>query len=86
MVTVALKPLYVKKEISKQEYTEINREISRLIYERVGDAGAEALADHDTREKWQKMAGDEVDVAVKNLRANEPAAGSVADDSASSSS
>jgi hypothetical protein len=86
MVTVALKPLYVKKEISKQEYTEINREISRLIYERVGDAGAEALADHNTREKWQKMAGDEVDVAVKNLRANEPAAGSVADDSASSSS
>lgn len=86
MVTVALKPLYVKKEISKQEYTEINRDVSRLIYERVGDAGAEALADQETREKWQSMAGEEVDTAVKNLRANGPAAVSVADDSASSSS
>lgn len=84
MVTVALKPLYVKKEISKEEYTEVNRDISRLLYERVGDAGAEALADQDTREKWQKMAGDEVDGAVKALRANGPA--NIVDDSASSSS
>ncbi|ORY10749.1 hypothetical protein BCR34DRAFT_566361 [Clohesyomyces aquaticus] len=84
MVTVALKPLYAKKEISKDEYTDINRDVSRFLYDRVGDAGAEALADHDTREKWQKMAADEVDTVVKGLRDAAPVA--AAEDSASSSS
>ncbi|KAF2477608.1 uncharacterized protein BDR25DRAFT_206678 [Lindgomyces ingoldianus] len=83
MVTVALKPLYTKKDISKDEYTEINRDISRLLYDRVGDAGAEALTDHDTREKWQKMAVDEVDAVVKTLRLNTVAS---VEDSASTSS
>lgn len=83
MVTVVLKPLYVKKEISKSEYTDINRDVSRLMYDRVGDAGAEALADSETRDKWQKMATDEVEDAVKVLRANGPVS---IDDSASTSS
>lgn len=85
MVTAVLKPLYLKKEVTKEEYTDINRDISRLLYEKVGDAGAAALADQETREKWQRMAGDEVDNAIKALRtivALSPAA----EDSASSSS
>ncbi|KAF2789202.1 hypothetical protein K505DRAFT_253842 [Melanomma pulvis-pyrius CBS 109.77] len=85
MVTVALKPLYIKKDITKDEYTDINRDISRLLYDRVGDAGAEALANHETREKWQKMAVDEVEGAVKALRVNGPVFISVAEDSSSSS-
>lgn len=86
MVTVALKPLYIRKEITKDEYTDINRDISRLLYERVGDLGAEALADHETRDKWQKMAHDEVDSAVNALHIDGAAAGSVgAEDSSSSS-
>jgi hypothetical protein len=86
MVTVALKPLYIKKDITKNEYTDINRDISRLLYERVGDLGAEALANHETRDKWQKMAHDEVDGAVKALRIDGAAAVSVgAEDSSSSS-
>lgn len=67
MVTAVLKPLYLKKDITKEEYTDINRDVSRLLYDKVGDAGATALADQDTREKWQRMAGDEVDNAVKSL-------------------
>jgi hypothetical protein len=56
------------------------------LYEKVGEAGADALADQDTREKWQKMATNEVDVAVKALRAGGAALSPAADDSASSSS
>ena len=87
MVTAVLKPIYLKKEISKVEYTDINRDVSRLLYEKVGEAGADALADQDTREKWQKMAASEVDGAIKTVRANAAVALSpAADDSASSSS
>ena len=85
MVTVALKPLYIKKEITKNEYTDINRDISRLLYDRVGEAGSDALTNHETREKWQKMATDAVEGAVKSLRAEGPATISVAEDSSSSS-
>ena len=87
MVTAALKPLYLRKEVTKVEYTDINRDISRLLYEKVGEAGADALADHDTREKWQRMAIDEVNNAIKVLRAAGASSLSpAADDSASSSS
>ncbi|KNG45373.1 phd and ring finger domain-containing protein [Stemphylium lycopersici] len=87
MVTAVLKPIYLKKEVSKQQYTDVNRDVSRLLYEKVGEAGADALADQDTREKWQKMATTEVDVALKALRADGPSAISpTAEDSASSSS
>ncbi|KAF1937468.1 hypothetical protein EJ02DRAFT_437864 [Clathrospora elynae] len=87
MVTAVLKPIYLKKEVTKEEYTNVNRDISRLLYEKVGDAGADALADRDTREKWQQMASTEVDTAVKVLRAGGTAALSpAAEDSASSSS
>ncbi|EKG12110.1 Zinc finger PHD-type protein [Macrophomina phaseolina MS6] len=69
MVKSALKPLYQQKEVSKDEYTDINMNISRMMYERVG--GAASLADQRTREKWQQVASDEVDKAVKALRTDE---------------
>lgn len=95
MVTFVLKPLYVKKDITKDDYTAINRDISRLLYERVSEEGGEALANQENRERWQKMAVDEVDLAVKARHASRSAdtAMSVAsasissgDDSASSCS
>lgn len=86
MVTAVLKPIYLKKEVTKQEYTDVNRDVSRLLYEKVGEAGADALADQDTREKWQKMATTEVDVALKALRAGGASLSPSAEDSASSSS
>jgi hypothetical protein len=36
MVGAALKPHYRAKTISKDQFTEINRTISRMLYERVG--------------------------------------------------
>lgn len=36
MVGTALKPHYRAKAISKDQFTEINRTISRMLYERVG--------------------------------------------------
>lgn len=87
MVTAVLKPRYVKKDVTKEEYTDINRDVSRLLYDKVGDAGAAALVDQDTREKWQRMASDEVDGAIKALRSADVVALSpAAEDSASSSS
>lgn len=38
MVGAALKPHYRAKAISKDQYTEINRTISRMLYDRVGSA------------------------------------------------
>jgi len=48
MVGAALKPHYRAKSISKDQFTEINRTLSRKLYERVGTAetlGPEARAD-----------------------------------------
>ena len=84
MVTSVLKPLYVKKEVSKDDYTDINRDVSRLLYDRVAEAGADALASQEARDKWQKMAHDEVDNAVKGL-AGSRATGSVATEDPASS-
>jgi hypothetical protein len=69
MVTAPLRPLYQKKEVTKDQYTEINRDVCRLIYDRVGGVGAAALMDQGTRDKWQKMAEQEVHAALKALRA-----------------
>lgn len=87
MVTAVLKPYYLKKEVTKEEYTDINRDISRLLYDKVGEAGADALIDQATREKWQHMASAEVEGSVQALRTGRAAALSpAADDSASSAS
>lgn len=87
MVTAVLKPIYLKKEVTKEAYTDINRDVSRLLYEKVGEAGAGALTDHATREKWQQMASAEVQNAIEARRVSNTAVLSpAADDSASSSS
>ena len=66
MVSAALKPRYQKQEISKDEYTDINRDVSRLLYEKVGDAAG--LAEQKTRDDLQRAAETEVETAVKTLR------------------
>ncbi|KAJ4298171.1 hypothetical protein N0V90_006070 [Kalmusia sp. IMI 367209] len=86
MVTAVLKPFYIKKDINKDEYTEINRDVSRLLYDRVSEAGADALASQDTRDKWQNMASTEVDNAIKELSVARHATSPTTEDSASSSS
>ncbi|KAF2456373.1 hypothetical protein BDY21DRAFT_305402 [Lineolata rhizophorae] len=68
MVKTALKPLYQKKEVDKDEYTDVCRDVSRKLYEKVGEVGSGALADAREREKWQRTANGEVESAVKDLK------------------
>lgn len=70
MVGAVLKPFYHNKEINKDQYTDINRDVSRMLYERVGDATG--LADSSEREKWSQFASDEVERAVKRSKADDP--------------
>jgi hypothetical protein len=71
MVSAALKPHYRSQVVSRDEYTDINRRISRMLYERVGEAG---LLDVEAKSKWNRVATEEVNKAVaalKELKANE---------------
>jgi hypothetical protein len=62
MVKLSLRPRYNDKEITKDQYTDINRDVSRRLYELVGSAAA--LSDQAEREKWQSVADEEVRRAV----------------------
>jgi len=66
LVSSALKPHYHDQTISKDEYTNINRDVSRMLYDKIGDF---AVLDVDDRAKWEKIAGDEVAKAVNALKA-----------------
>lgn len=59
-----LRPLYRHKIITSQQYTQINREISRKLYDRVAEVGGLT----EERDKWRGMAAKEVDDAVKALQ------------------
>lgn len=65
MVKLVLSPRYRDKEITKDQYTDINRDVSRKLYDLVGTATA--LADQMEREKWQGVAEDEVKKAITAL-------------------
>jgi hypothetical protein len=69
MVSVALKPHYHRKEVDKEGYTDINRDVSRMLYDKVWDAGG--LVDSAARDRWQKVAAEEVALAVKALKDTE---------------
>jgi hypothetical protein len=66
LVATALKPHYRDQSITKEEYTAINRDISRQLYDQIGDF--EELGP-DARAMWEKIAGDEVSKAVGALKA-----------------
>ncbi|KAI4110532.1 MAG: hypothetical protein LQ339_001398 [Xanthoria mediterranea] len=65
MVSSALKPHYHRSEISKDQYTDINRSVSRMLYEKVG---VEENLNDGARESWEKMASEEVAKAVECLK------------------
>ena len=65
MVKMALRPRYQDKLISKDQYTDINRDVSRRMYELVGDA--HALSEQAERERWQGVAEQEVLRAMASL-------------------
>lgn len=79
MVKAALGTRYKDKQITKDQYTDINRDVSRTLYDQVRDA--EGLANQEGRDKWQQVANDEVERAVETIRAQQQH-----DESASTSS
>lgn len=83
LVGRALKPHYRAKGVSKDEYTDINRTISRKLYERVGSGEqlqAEAKAD------LEKAAETEVKCAIQALKQKKAAEDSDAAGSGSAGS
>ena len=66
MVSSALKPHYQQNNVSKDQYTDINRNVSRKLYDRVGDTGH---VDGLEREDYERLANDEVAKAVEGLQA-----------------
>ncbi|PYH45628.1 putative PHD and RING finger domain protein [Aspergillus saccharolyticus JOP 1030-1] len=79
LVGSELKPFYRSKLVSKDEYTDINRTISRMLYERVGDV---EVLEADARVSLEGAAKDEVGKAVDALRQRKDAAhGHVLEDS-----
>lgn len=67
LVSAALKPLYNDATITKDEYTTINRDVSRMLYDRIGEVDT---LEEEQRSRWEKVAGEEVGRAVGALRAN----------------
>ena len=65
MVTTALKPHYHNNTVSKDQYTDINRNISRMLYDKVGEKGH---LDEEARENYERLAGDEVSKAIESLK------------------
>lgn len=67
MVSTALKPHYASNAVSKDQYTDINRNVSRMLYDLVGET--DTVAD-EAREGWEKVANDEVAKAVQSIKAD----------------
>ena len=65
MVTAALKPHYHSSDISKDQYTDINRNVSRMLYDKVGGI---ANFDSEAKERWERLASEEVDKAVQSVK------------------
>lgn len=67
IVKTALGPHWKKAEITKEQYAEINRDVSRKLYEIVADNN---MADEQLKSNWERIASTEVAVAVKALVAS----------------
>lgn len=65
MVSAALQPYYRSNSISKDQYTDVNRSVSRMLYDKAGDLGS---VSGDEREKWERFASEEVAKAVESLK------------------
>ncbi|EAW14541.1 putative PHD and RING finger domain protein [Aspergillus clavatus NRRL 1] len=64
LVGAALKPYYRSRIVSKEQYTEINRTVSRMLYDRVGDA---EFLDTVAKNDLEKIASEEVKKAIDLL-------------------
>ncbi|KAK5007077.1 hypothetical protein LTR28_005716 [Elasticomyces elasticus] len=69
MVKSVLGPCYQRKEVTKDQYTDINRDVSRKLYEMIGTA--RALEDRVERDMWGRIAAEEVQRAIAGLEAED---------------
>lgn len=65
LVKTALKPLYRAAHLTTDQYTTINRSVSRKLYDRIGTE--ERFAENRT--KWSTVASEEVTRAIAALKA-----------------
>lgn len=65
LVSAALKPHYKNNTVNKDQYTDINRNVSRMLYDMVGDIG---MGNEEKREEWERIAIKEVEKAVQALQ------------------
>ncbi|KAF1990985.1 hypothetical protein K402DRAFT_389186 [Aulographum hederae CBS 113979] len=73
MVRVELRPHYRKQDITSDEYTDICRDISRKLYDLIGDASS--LEQAEDRARWARVAGQEVEKATRALKSRKEANG-----------
>jgi len=66
IVRSALAPHWKSAEITKEQYADINREVSRKLYEIIADRN---ISDEREKNTWEKIATAEVAIAVKALTA-----------------
>ena len=66
MVTAALKPFYHSNAVSKDQYTDINRNVCHMLYDRVGENGS---INEENKEIYEQVAREEVKSAVNSLKA-----------------
>lgn len=62
----ALRPHWTSQSLTTEQYADINRNVSRKLYEDVTDA---ASIDDDTKRAWERLAIQEVDRAVSDMKA-----------------
>ncbi|KAK3692263.1 hypothetical protein B0T22DRAFT_418856 [Podospora appendiculata] len=65
IVRDALRPLWQSHQLTADQYASINRDVSRKIYEEVKDP---ALVPENVKQRWEKMASNEVARAVAELK------------------
>jgi len=65
IVKSALGPHWKNAEITKEQYADINRDVSRKLYEIVTE---DSETDNQDRFTWEKIASAEVAAAVKSLK------------------
>ncbi|KAK1981639.1 hypothetical protein LZ30DRAFT_592269 [Colletotrichum cereale] len=66
IVRAALKPHWRAQELTSEQYANINRDVSRKLYEGLRDPHT---LDEDAKKTWEKIASKEVARAVEELKA-----------------
>lgn len=69
IVKSALAPHWKSGEITKDQYAEVNRDVSRKLYDLVADGNREMDDDKNNKWTWKKVASQEVAIAIKSLTA-----------------